>query len=115
MVGGLRVLDDGGGKDEAGLDEVAEDEPEAAAGADDVAELARQPGGGEEEAEGDGDVGRDEHVAVHLREDDGEHQEDGVACLVGGEAVEVGKRDGICCGRGVLVISEVARARGEVL
>lgn len=98
MAGGraVGVLQPRGGKDEAGLEEVAEEEPAAAAGADDVAQLAGQPGGGEEEAEGNGDVSRDEHLAVAFGEDNGEDQEDGVACLVGGEAVEVGEGDGIC-------------------
>lgn len=102
------VLQAGGGEDEAGLEEVAEDEPAAAAGADDVAQLAGQPGGGEEEAEGDADVGGHEHVAVGFGDDDGQDEEDGVACLVGGEAVEVGKGDGIC-GREMLVPVERGR------
>lgn len=92
---GLRVLDGGGAENEAGLDEVAKDHPQAAAGTDDVAQLAGQPGGGEEEAEGDADVGRHEHVAVHFGEGDGQHEEDGVAGLIGGEAVEVREGDGV--------------------
>ncbi len=94
------VLQAGGNEDKAGLDKVAKHEPAAAAGADDVPQLACKPGGREEEAKGDADVGRDEHVAVAFGEDDGEHEEDGVACLVGGKAVEVGERDRICYGRG---------------
>ncbi|KAL2257146.1 hypothetical protein VTK26DRAFT_600 [Humicola hyalothermophila] len=78
----LAVLHGGGGEDERRLRQVARQQPEAAARADQVAELARQPGGGEEEPQGDGDVGRDEGVAVEVREDDGEDQEDGVAGAV---------------------------------
>ncbi|KAK4659502.1 hypothetical protein QC762_0009420 [Podospora pseudocomata] len=58
-------------KDEAGLDEVTDYDVQAAAGANDVPELAGEVGGREEEAQGDGDVGGDKHFAVHLGEDDG--------------------------------------------
>lgn len=94
--GAVGVLQRRGGDDEERLREVAQDQPEAQARADEVAELAGQVAAGEEEAEGDGDVGRVEGVAVELREDEGDGEEDCVARLVGGEAVIVREGDGIC-------------------
>lgn len=99
-------LEGRGGEDEQGLHEVAEEEPGAEAGADDVRELAREVAAGQEEAEGDGDVGRVEGLAVELRDDKGDGEEDRVAGLVGGEAVVIWKGDCVCGGR-VLVMSRV--------
>ena len=57
-----------------------------------MSELSRDPSSSEKEGQGDADVGRDEHLTIKRREDDGESQKDGVAGLIGGEAVIVGKR-----------------------
>lgn len=92
-------LEGRGGEDEQGLHEVAEEEPGAEAGAGDVRELAREVAAGQEEAEGDGDVGRVEGLAVELRDDKGDGEEDRVAGLVGGEAVVIWKGDCVCGGR----------------
>lgn len=81
-----------GGEDESGLKEVAEKQPPPLARADSVADLARQTPGEEEKGQSDGNVGRDEHFAVELREEKGEAEEDCVASLVRGEAVVVGER-----------------------
>lgn len=103
QVAGPRVahavaeLERGGGEDHGRLREVAQDQPQAQARADDVAQLARQVAAREEEPQRDADVGRVEHVAVELGDDDRDCQEDGVARLVGGEAVVVWEGDCICC------------------
>lgn len=60
-----------------------------------MTELSGEPSTGEEEAQGHTDVGSDEHVSSSFGEDERQGQEDGVTCLVGGEAVEVGKGDRI--------------------
>lgn len=80
-------------EDHGRLREIAQDQPQPQPRADDVAQLARQVAAREEEAERDADVGRVEHVAVELRDDDRDGQEHGVAGLVGGKAVIVGEGD----------------------
>lgn len=90
------MLQRGRREDEERLQQVAQDQPEAQARADEVAELAGEVAAGQEEAEGGGDVGSVEGLAVELREDESDGEEDGVARLVGGEAVVVGEGDGVC-------------------
>lgn len=89
------MLQRGGGEDEACLEEVAQDQPAAAARADPVAELACKHGGEQEKAERDADVRRLEDGPVGFGQDDGQDEEDGIAGLVGGEAVEIGEGNGI--------------------
>lgn len=93
----LATLDPPRGQGQQGLQEIARDQPAAAPGPDDVRQLAREAAPGQEQAQGDGDVGRVEGVPVEGGEDEGDGQEDGVARLVGDEAVVVGEGDGVCC------------------
>lgn len=61
-----------------------------------MAQLARQPAGTEKDAQSHANVGCDEHGTVELGQNEGEAQEDGVAGLVGREAVVVGERRSVC-------------------
>lgn len=78
-------------------------------------ELAGEGAAGEEEDEGDGDVRGVEDVAVEVGEDEGDGEEDGVAGLVGGEAMVVRKGDGVWEGSVLVGRSEVRGDRWEWL
>lgn len=91
----VSILHPRGSQNEAGLDKVAKNEPPSLPGADDVAQLARQPSGSQEQTEGHSDIRRDERFAVQVGKDEGQAQEDGVASLIGGEAAVVEERSGI--------------------
>lgn len=84
------------GEDEQGLQEIAQDQPPPAPRADEVRQLAGEVPACQEQAQGDGDVGCVEGVAVEGGDDEGDGEEDGVACLVGGEAVVVWEGDCVC-------------------
>jgi hypothetical protein len=57
--------------------------------------LSGEPAASEEETQGYTDIGSDEHLSPGFGKHEGQRQEDGVACLVRGEAVEVGEGDGV--------------------
>ena len=86
------VLQRRGDEDQARLEEVAEDDPRAVARADDVAQLAGDVARQQETAQRHADVGRDEEVVSGFGKDDRHGQHDGVARLVGREAVVVRER-----------------------
>lgn len=87
---------------------VAEDEPQPLAGADEVGELAGGVGAREKEGEGDGGVDGGEGGAVKGRRDECHGEEDGVAGLVGGEAMVFGEGDCIYGETKVSVTFDVA-------
>lgn len=77
-----------GDEAQQGLERVGEDEPALPCAADYVAELADCEAAEQEACERDADVGGDEKVVV-FGEEEGDCEKDGVAGLVGGEAVVV--------------------------
>lgn len=92
----LVPLDKARGQGQHGLQEIAQDQPTPSPSPDEVGELAGEVPPREEQAQGDGDVGCVEGVAVQGGDDEGDGQEDGVACLIGGEAVIVWEGDCVC-------------------
>ena len=78
-------------EDHERLQEIGGEEPGSRATVDEVGDLASDVDTDEEEAQADGDVGEDEHGVGHVSEDGSQSEEDGVAGLVGCEAV-VGRK-----------------------
>ena len=91
----MRILDSSRGEDETSLHKVAEDKPCAATRPNEVSKLASNVSRKKEESKGNSDVGRLEDVAIQIGEDEGQNEEDRVAGLVRGEAVEVRERNSI--------------------
>ena len=56
-----------------------------------VTDLACDPSSGKEQGKGDANVRGDEHLTIERGENDREGQKDGIAGLIGGEAVVIGK------------------------
>jgi hypothetical protein len=60
-----------------------------------MAELAGEKARAKEEAESSTYVGCEEHLAIQVGQYGGQHEEDGVSGLVGGEAMVIWERYGV--------------------
>lgn len=102
----LIPLDEPGDESEQSLQKIAQNQPSSASRPDEVGQLTCEVPPCQEQAQGNGNVGCVKGVTIQGGDDEGNSEEDSVACLVGGKAVVVREGDCVCCGLSVSLFGE---------